>query len=72
MRDDRFGATPSRRATAKTDPSGASTSFAHGYVDMMRAKDEGVDNGARRTDGPSAPTTFRRWCEEELTPAIGA
>ena len=42
---------------------GASESFAQGYVDMYRAKDEGVDNSAKRTAGGPAPTSFRTFCE---------
>lgn len=49
---------------------GASESFAQGYVDMMRAKNEGMDNVAERTAETRTPTTFRRWCEEELKPAV--
>lgn len=49
---------------------GMSKSFAQGYVDMMRAKDEGMDNQAYRTFNKIVSTTFRKWCEEELKPAI--
>ena len=49
---------------------GASESFAQGYVDMMRAKDEGMDNVATRTAETRSPTTFRQWCETELKPAV--
>lgn len=47
---------------------GVSPSFAQGYVDMMRAKNEGMDNLAQ----PPArtPTSFRAWCEAALRPAI--
>lgn len=47
---------------------GASESFAQGYVDMFRAKDEGMDNAAARD--ARTPTSFRQWCEEELKPAV--
>ena len=49
---------------------GASESFAQGYVDMFGAKDEGMDNVVERTPANTTPTTFRRWCEEELKFAI--
>ena len=49
---------------------GASESFAQGYVDMYRAKDEGVDNVARRTLENTGPTSFRTFCEQILKPAI--
>jgi uncharacterized protein YbjT (DUF2867 family) len=41
-----------------------------GYVDMMRAKDEGLDDGVPRTPQTASPTTFRSWCEEVLKPAV--
>ena len=44
--------------------------FAQGYVDMMRAKNEGMDNVAGRDAPGRTPTTFRQWCEEELKPAV--
>lgn len=49
---------------------GASEAMAEGIVDMMRAKDEGLDNAIARTPATSSPTTFRAWCEHELRPAI--
>lgn len=49
---------------------GVSEAFVRGYVDMMRAKDEGLDGGVARTAETSSPTSFRRWCEEVLKPAV--
>ena len=49
---------------------GSSESFAQGYVDMLRAKNEGMDNAAERTTETRTSTTFRQWCEEELKPAV--
>ena len=49
---------------------GASKSFAQGYVDMYRAKDEGVDNAALRTSENTSPTNFRTFCEQNLRPII--
>ena len=51
---------------------GMSESFAQGYVDMMRAKDEGMDNAAACMPGTRSPTSFRQWCEEVLKPAVRA
>jgi uncharacterized protein YbjT (DUF2867 family) len=48
---------------------GATESFAQGYVDMYRAKNEGMDNTAASL-ASRQPTTFRRWAEENLKPAI--
>ena len=44
--------------------------FVQAYIDMLRAKDEGVDNAAPRTTAIIGPTSFRRWAEEELKPAM--
>lgn len=44
--------------------------FVQGMVDMMRAKDEGLDDGVPRTPETASPTTFRQWCEEVLKPAV--
>ena len=49
---------------------GTSKTFAQGYVDMMRAKNEGMDNAIPRTPANTGPTTFRQWAEEELKPAV--
>ncbi|MBE7157066.1 MAG: NmrA family NAD(P)-binding protein [Rhodospirillales bacterium] len=49
---------------------GASESVAQGYVDMYRAKNEGMDNAAERDATNRAPTTFRQFCEEKLKPAV--
>lgn len=51
---------------------GASESFAQGYVDMYRAKDEGIDNAAIRTSENTGPTSFRIFCEQNLKPIIAA
>ncbi|MCW2393745.1 MULTISPECIES: NAD(P)H-binding protein [unclassified Sphingobium] len=42
---------------------GASESFAQGYVDMYRAKDEGIDNVAQRSPETSGQTSFRTFCK---------
>ena len=49
---------------------GASESFAQGYVDMYRAKNEGMDNVAARAADDRAPTTFREWAAYDLKPAF--
>lgn len=49
---------------------GLSKEFVQGLVDMKRAKDEGLDAGARRTAQTATPTTFRQWCEQVLKPAL--
>ena len=49
---------------------GWSEAMAQGMVDMMIAKDEGLDNTEPRTPQAASPTTFRQWCEEVLKPAM--
>ncbi|MGW7575166.1 NAD(P)H-binding protein [Streptomyces sp. NPDC054765] len=49
---------------------GTGNAIAEGYVDMMRAKDDGLDDGVQRTPRTASPTTFREWCEEVLKPAV--
>ena len=49
---------------------GWSDAMAEGMADMMRAKDEGLDNAEPRTAESTTPTTFRWWCEEVLRPAV--
>jgi uncharacterized protein YbjT (DUF2867 family) len=49
---------------------GMSEAIAQGYVDMMTAKNDGLDNAEPRTPQSTTPTTFRQWCEEVLKPAV--
>ena len=51
---------------------GTPQDFAEGYVAMMRAKNEGLDNMARRSAETTGATSFRTWCEDILRPAIAA
>lgn len=51
---------------------GTSESVAQGYVDMYRAKDEGIDNVAVRTSENTGSTSFHAFCEENLKPILGA
>jgi uncharacterized protein YbjT (DUF2867 family) len=51
---------------------GANESSAQGYVDMYRAKDEGIDNAVRRTPESTTPTSFRAFCEQNLKPLVAA
>lgn len=50
--------------------SGMSQAFVEGYVEMMVAKNNGLDNAEPRTPENTTPTTFRQWCEEVLKPAV--
>ncbi|MFF2554159.1 NAD(P)H-binding protein [Nocardia sp. NPDC058058] len=51
---------------------GASDAIATAFVDMMRAKNEGLDNAVPRTDATTTPTSFREWCELVLAPVVQA
>jgi uncharacterized protein YbjT (DUF2867 family) len=51
---------------------GTGPAFVRGMVDMMRAKDAGLDAGIQRTPDTSTMTTFRSWCREVLKPAVAA
>lgn len=46
--------------------------IATAYVDMMHAKNNGLDDAVPRTAATTSPTSFREWCEQILAPAIGA
>ena len=49
---------------------GLSNAFAQGYVDMLRAKEEGMDNVASRATAIIGATSFRKWVEDELQPTL--
>ncbi|QMU76667.1 NAD(P)H-binding protein [Streptacidiphilus sp. PB12-B1b] len=49
---------------------GVAPAFADGMVEMMSAKDEGLDAGVPRTPETAGSTTFRQWCGEVLRPAV--
>jgi uncharacterized protein YbjT (DUF2867 family) len=49
---------------------GVSEAMARGMVDMMMAKNAGLDNAEPRTPQSTTPTRFRQWCEDVLKPAI--
>jgi hypothetical protein len=48
---------------------GGGEAFVDGMVDMLRAKDEGLDDGVPRTAENPTPTTFRQWRKDVLAPA---
>jgi len=49
---------------------GSSEAMTSGMVEMMIAKDRGLDNAEPRTPESSTPTSFRQWCTEVLKPAV--
>ncbi|QIS22572.1 NAD(P)H-binding protein [Nocardia terpenica] len=51
---------------------GAADTIVSGFVDMMHAKNNGLDDGVTRTEQNASPTSFRAWCEQVLAPAVRA
>lgn len=49
---------------------GASAGMAQAMVNMLTAKNEGMDHMVARPVPPNASTGFRQWCAEVLKPAI--
>ena len=68
----RYQQIPAQALEARLTGAGMSDAMARGMVDMMVAKDEGLDNAEPRTPESTTPTTFRQWCEEVLKPAAAA
>jgi uncharacterized protein YbjT (DUF2867 family) len=66
----RFQQTPVETFKARLTGFGMSEAMAQGMVDMMVAKNEGLDNAEPRTPQSTTPTSFRQWCEEVLKPAV--
>jgi len=66
----RFQQTPMDAYRAMLTGRGMSEAMAQAMVEMMVAKDAGLDNAERRTAQSSTPTSFRQWCEEILKPAV--
>jgi uncharacterized protein YbjT (DUF2867 family) len=51
---------------------GYSDAMAQSMIDMDIAKEHGIDNALQRTPENTTPTSFRRWAEEVLKPALDA
>lgn len=49
---------------------GTSDGMAKAYVDMLTAKNEGMDHLVTPSSRDDTPTTFRMWCEDELLPLV--
>ncbi len=62
----RYQAVPFDAFEAQLRERGMSAAFVQGFTEMMRAKNEGLDNAQPRTADSTTPTTFRQWCEESL------
>jgi uncharacterized protein YbjT (DUF2867 family) len=68
----RFQQVPGEELKARLMERGTSEPMAQGTLDMLTAKDQGLDNAEPRTPQATTPTTFRQWCEEVLAPAVDA
>jgi uncharacterized protein YbjT (DUF2867 family) len=66
----RFQQIPGEAFKAGLTGRGMSEAMAQGTLDMMVAKNEGLDNAEPRTPENTTPTSFRQWCEEVLKPAV--
>ena len=66
----RYQQIPAQALKARLTGAGMSDAMARAMIDMMVAKDEGLDNAEPRTPESTTPTTFRQWCEEVLKPAV--
>ena len=66
----RYQQTPFEAFKAGLLERGMSEAFAQGYVEMMEAKNNGLDNAEPRTAQSTTPTSFRQWCEETLKHAV--
>ena len=49
---------------------GTSEGMARGYVEMLTAKNEGMDLATLPADRDDTPTTFRQWAARELAPLV--
>lgn len=65
-----FQQIPGEAFKARLMEYGMSDAMAQGMLDMMLAKNEGIDKAAPRTAEATTPTSFRQWCEEVLKPAV--
>jgi uncharacterized protein YbjT (DUF2867 family) len=68
----RFQQIPGEAFKANLVEHGTSGAMAQATLDMMVAKDNGLDNAEPRTPQSTTPTSFRQWCEEVLEPAVDA
>ena len=66
----RYQQIPAQALKDRLTGAGMSDAMAQATVDMMTAKDQGLDNAEPRTPESTTPTTFRQWCQEILKPAV--
>ena len=63
---------PGEAFTQRLTGFGMTDGMAQGMLEMMMAKEAGLDNSVQRTAETRSPTTFRQWCEAVLKPALAA
>jgi uncharacterized protein YbjT (DUF2867 family) len=51
---------------------GSSEAMAQATLEMLVAKNNGLDTAEPRTPEATTPTSFRQWCKEVLKPAVEA
>ena len=66
----RYQQIPGQALKDRLTGAGMSDAMAQATVDMMVAKDQGLDNAEPRTPESTTPTTFGQWCQETLKPAV--
>ena len=66
----RYQQIPGEALKATMVEHGMSEAMAQAMLDMMTAKNEGIDKAEPRTPESTTPTSFRQWCEEVLKPAV--
>ncbi len=66
----RFQETPIDEFRAMLTGRGMSAGMTQAMVNMVVAKNEGLDKLVPRTPASSSPTSFRQWCERVLKPAV--
>lgn len=66
----KFQQIPGEAFKARLLSFGSSEVMAQATLDMMMAKNNGLDDGEPRTAESSSPTSFRQWCEAVLKPAV--
>jgi len=69
-REVRYQQVPFAAFKAQLIERGLTDAFAQGYLDMLRAKNEGMDNVAARSTAIIGATSFREWAEQNLKPAV--
>ena len=67
----RYQRVPAQALKDRMTGFGASEAAAQGLVDMLTAKDNGLDDVIRTPrNAIDTPTTFRQWCQDVLKPAV--